>query len=379
MKKFSLIVPVFQTLGILKMFLDSLMCTLEYSSQIILIDDACEKASKEALQKFKTDSTEHDIIIISHDHCMGCAHCINEAFELICGEYTVLLDSDIVLNSGWQSKLIETFITTDKPGAVGAKLIYPQSGGIQNCGLIFSECMIRHLYFLGPDIYKKGKKEIIKVQSTVFAFCAIPTTIIREIGKLDEQFFNGNEDVDYQLRIGEHGYSIYINTDIEVFHWEKSNGIHRKFNQRNNLCNIWKKHAHFIKPDLFSFIEKKLSCILSAQEKCIMIDFSESRIDSKKLWCMLSIKFSLLYTQDYSYCCNALNSIWLPELLHGEHICAKQRYILICDTFIQLCDNHYWYNLRKKYRDDDIIIDLNGNVLLFRELECSFWPYRKYR
>lgn len=377
MTKFSLIIPVFQTCGILKMFLNSLASTLEYRSQIIFIDDGCESTAKELLKKFKTEFSKHDILIITHNNCKGCVYSINEAFDLISGEYTVMLDSDIILNHNWQSKLINTFRTMPNAGAIGGKLIYPQSGGIQNCGLAFGECMIKHLWFLSPNVNKNN--DLIKVQSTVFAFCAIPTDVIRQIGKLDDTFFNGNEDVDYQLRIGKQGYDVYINTDIVVLHWEKSNGIHRKFNQRNNLCNIWKKHADYIKPDLYDFIEECLEDVLSKNEGCILIDFCESRIDSKRICKNLQMKYSLLCIQDHSHCCNASSSIWLPELLHGEHTCSKQRYLLLCDSFIQLCENHYWYNLRKKYRNDDIIIDLNGNVIAFSELEQSFWPNRKYR
>lgn len=379
MKKFSLVIPVFQTPGILRLFLESLEKTLEYESQIIFIDDASPRESQKLLFDFKDKNQHHDITVITHQICKGCVYNINKAFDLVYGEYTVMLDSDIILNIGWQSKLIETFGTSNNIGAVGAKLVYPQSGGIQNCGLVFSECMIKHLFFLSSLSSIRGQQELIKVQSTVFAFCAIPTKIIREIGKLDNLFFNGNEDVDYQLRIGKKGYNIYVNPDIEVLHWEKSNGIHRKFNQRNNLCNIWKKHSDFIKPDLFDFITNKLSSLISLGEDIVLIDFSESKVDSNKLICLLKENFSLLAVDDFSYCCNASNPIWLPELLHGDHLCLKERYIFLCDTFIQLCENQYWYNLRKTINVNDIVIDFNGNVVLFSELEKTFWPNRKYR
>ena len=300
MKKFSLVIPVFQTPGILKLFLESLETTLEYESQIIFIDDASPKESQKLLFDFKDKNQRHDITIISHKTCKGCVYNINKAFDSVYGEYTVMLDSDIILNMGWQSKLLDTFGTSNNIGAVGAKLIYPQSGGIQNCGLVFSECMIKHLFFLSSQSSISGQQELIKVQSTVFAFCAIPTKIIREIGKLDNLFFNGNEDVDYQLRIGKKGYNIYVNPDIEVLHWEKSNGIHRKFNQRNNLCNIWKKHSDFIKPDLFDFITNKLSSLISLGEDIVLIDFSESKVDSNKLICLLKENFSLIAVDDFS-------------------------------------------------------------------------------
>jgi len=379
MKKFSLVIPVFQTPGILRLFLESLEKTLEYESQIIFIDDASPKESKKLLVNFKDKNHSHDIIIITHQTCKGCVYNINKAFNLVYGEYTVMLDSDIILNTGWQSKLLDTFEMSKNVGAIGAKLVYPQSRGIQNCGLVFSECMIKHLFFLSSQSSIKETEKLIKVQSTVFAFCAIPTRIIHEIGKLDNQFFNGNEDVDYQLRIGKKGYNIYVNTEIEVLHWEKSNGIHRKFNQRNNLCNIWKKHSDFIRPDLFDFITKRLSSLISSNEDFVLVDFSESKVDSNKLILLLKENFSLLAVDDFSYCCNASNPIWLPELLYGDYLCLKKRYIFLCDTFIQLCENQYWHDLRKPINDNDLIIDFNGNVILFSELEKTFWPNRKYR
>jgi len=379
MKKFSLVIPVFQTPGILRLFLESLEKTLEYESQIIFIDDASPKESKKLLVNFKDKNHSHDIIIITHQTCKGCVYNINKAFNLVYGEYTVMLDSDIILNTGWQSKLLDTFEMSKNVGAIGAKLVYPQSRGIQNCGLVFSECMIKHLFFLSSQSSIKETEKLIKVQSTVFAFCAIPTRIIHEIGKLDNQFFNGNEDVDYQLRIGKKGYNIYVNTEIEVLHWEKSNGIHRKFNQRNNLCNIWKKHSDFIRPDLFDFITKRLSSLISSSEDFVLVDFSESKVDSNKLILLLKENFSLLAVDDFSYCCNASNPIWLPELLYGDYLCLIKRYIFLCDTFIQLCENQYWHDLRKPINDNDLIIDFNGNVILFSELEKTFWPNRKYR
>ena len=123
MKKFSLVIPVFQTPGILKLFLESLETTLEYESQIIFIDDASPKESQKLLFDFKDKNQHHDITIITHKICKGCVYNINKAFDSVYGEYTVMLDSDIILNMGWQSKLLDTFETSNNIGAVGARLV----------------------------------------------------------------------------------------------------------------------------------------------------------------------------------------------------------------------------------------------------------------
>ena len=80
MKKFSLVIPVFQTPGILKLFLESLETTLEYESQIIFIDDASPKESQKLLFDFKDKNQHHDITIITHKICKGCVYNINKGY-----------------------------------------------------------------------------------------------------------------------------------------------------------------------------------------------------------------------------------------------------------------------------------------------------------
>ena len=72
-------------------------------------------------------------------------------------------------------------------------------------------------------------------------------------------------------------------------------------------------------------------------------------------------------------------SIWLPEIFDSGFHMQKNTFIFLCDQFVRLLDNQYWWGLRKKYNTNDIIIDLNSNVLEFNELSKSFWPGTKLR
>lgn len=160
---FTLIIPIFQTPNILNLFLDSLYSTLEYKTQIIFINDN----SGYEIQKILEDKAQNpDTLLINHEVSKGCVESINEGFQEIQGKYTVLLDS---------------------VGAFGSVLLLPQTGGVQNCGLAFSECMIRHYGFLGKTIWLP-KDKYVKMQSTVFAFCCILTDVIKEVGFLDTDF-----------------------------------------------------------------------------------------------------------------------------------------------------------------------------------------------
>lgn len=375
---FSLIIPVFQTPGILNIFLESLITTLEYPTQIIFYNDGSGYKIKSILSEFgKKLGKQHEAIIFENAYSKGCVYCINQALDKTTGFFTVLLDSDTILTYGWQKKVVQFFDSNSNAGAVCPLLLFPQNNSIQCAGIIFSECMARRKYFL-----KKYNAEEFtqpyEVQSGVFAFCAIRSTIIKKVGHLDSNFFNGYEDIDYQLRIGEAGYKIFVNPQIVIYHWEKSNGIHRLYNKRNNTASLWKKHDLFIKHDLWNCIKTQLD-LLVADSSLIPVDLCESRVDGLYFFSHIIPSYNISHTLDYSYCVSAEQTIWLPEILPSDSCFVHDRYLFLCDTFIELLDNSYWYERRKKYREDDLIVDLQGNVMIFNELSSGFWPGKSIR
>lgn len=374
--KFTIITPIYQTPNIFELYINSLKETVQYTTKIIFINDG---SSPETIKKIKflEEKKEIKVFCLNHSIPQGCVKCINEALPYIEGDYTVMLDSDIILPPNWQEKLISSFETLDNAGAIGGVLLYPQSNGIQNCGLAFAERLIKHLFFNNRLDFLE-LPDYLPVQSTVFAFCAIPNEVIHTTGILDESFFNGNEDVDYQLRIQENGYKIYINTSIHIYHWEKSNGIHRIYNQRNNLSTIWKKHGNFIKNDVLDILSEQLEAYIS-KESYIILNLSESKIDSDKFKKRFDEYHSSLKWLNYSYLCAANESIKLAEILSIESVRSSIPYIILCDNFTQLFENSYWFNIRKEFSDKDILVDFFGNVIPVQNILPYTWPGHRKR
>lgn len=374
--KFTIIIPVFQTPSIFELFIESLKDTVTYKTKIIFINDG---SSNETMQKIAllSNSEKMTIHTLKHPYPQGCVKCINEALPFIEGNYTIMMDSDIILPPNWQDDLIDSFNNLENVGAIGGLLLYPQSNGIQNCGLVFAERLIKHRYFNNRVEFLSLPK-YLKVQSTVFAFCAIPNEIIHSVGLLDESFFNGNEDVDYQLRIQEQGYDVFINTSIHIYHWEKSNGVHRVYNQRNNLTTIWKKHNFFIQNDLWCILKEQLKEKLT-ENNYIVLDLSESRIDSNCFRKHFQTFFPLIEWLDYSYLCTATQNIKLAEILPNDMIRNSIPYLILCDNFTQLLENFYWFNIRNNFSTNDIIVDYFGNVVPLQILAQYTWPGQRKR
>lgn len=378
MKEFSIIIPVYQEYNIFELFINSLLNSIEYSSQIILIDDNSPSlVSKkiEELNNFKTQN--YKIHSIRHNTNYGSAKSINEALPLVDGEFVILLDSDTILKTGWQSTVKKSFCSSDI-GGVGAVLLYPQSGGVQCCGITYTYATSRHLK-LNASPESVGKK-IYEVQASIFAFFATKSDIINKIGALDLSYFNGYEDIDYQMRMRKSGYKIIINPELQFHHWEKSNGIHREYNRRSNLALLWKKYGDFIKEDLWDFIFNELKQY-NLSMPYIGVDLCSSRLDAETFWKQIDENMSLLISEhiDYSYNLNGNATIWLPQVMHYDFFRTPQPILFLCDNFIQLLDNKYWFQFRQNYSPNDLIIDLYGNVLPFSILKESFWPGNKIR
>ena len=381
---FSIIVPVFQTPSILKIFLDSLSNTIEFKTQIIFINDGSGQTVTELLNQFYLSNNKIcDVTIIEHEHSLGCAKSINEAMTKVLPtcEVVVFMDSDLILTSKWQIRLKNDFESNSGVGIIGCTLLYPQTGGIQCCGISFQNGVGRHLY-LNSNPEKLDLDTFLNVQCTIFAFCAIRNSAIKKAGYLNEDFYNGYEDWDYQMRVKQLGYSVVIDTKLIQNHWEKSNGSHRDFNRKGNIARFWSLHHANIQNDLFLYIQKGLKKHSTKNNySYILIDLCEARTEADCISsCLIENKLlDIIEYIDLSILCKNNLSIWLPEILDSSFYMQNVPFIFLCDQFVRLLDNSYWWNLRKNYNTNDLIIDLNSNVLNFKDLSDTFWPGTKIR
>lgn len=384
MVKFTIIVPVFQTPEILRLFLDSLKQTLTQDTTIIFVNDGSGYEVQIMLETFEREAASIScpvrIMVLENPVSLGSVRSINAALALIdpACEYVVFLDSDTILQGPWQEELLASF-TAEDIGAVGGLLLYPQSGGIQCCGLTYCGNTGKHLYLnASPDSLNETPFE---VQATVFAFCCIRQAVIKQVGVLDEHFFNGYEDLDYQFRLRKLGYRILTIPSIRHYHWERSNGNHREFNRKSNLGRFWMKHGAYVKDDLVDFTQRRLERLALSPHSYRAFDFCEERDAATrvKAWLNTYQAIRIDSWQDLSYACCSRDTVWLPPVLDSGQPMSLQPLLFLCDQMVQLLDNQYWWSIRGRRGGEDLIVDLSGNALLFSQLQKSFWPGRKIR
>lgn len=378
MFQFTIIIPIFQQFNIFDLFITSLLKSIEYSTQIILIDDNSPRDVSDKIMELSQNSSKKIYIeSLRHEYNCGSSKCINEAIPMIKGKIVAIIDSDTIIYEGWQSIVINTLKDTEI-GGIGAVLLYPQTNGVQSCGITYTDGTGRH--FMLNASPKNLSNEIYEVQASIFAFFVTTAEVINKVGMLDPSFFNGYEDIDYQMRIRKLGYKIVIHPKLQFYHWEKSNGLHREYNRRSNLGFLWKKHGDFIKEDLWDFIFRQFST-RQIEPSYIGVDLCSSRRDAAAFWENVA-KFDaelIIQRIDYSYSVEDAMPIWLLQIIHYDFFRTPEPILFLCDNFVQLLGNDYWLKMREKYSQKDIIVDLYGNVIEFNTLKNHCWPGTKIR
>lgn len=370
--------PVFQTKPIFSLCIQSLLQTLNFPTELILINDGsnfdCEQY---IIENYNVPDTL-ELHYIYHQFSIGCPKSINQGLKFVVeNTYVVFADSDIIFAPDWQCIAVNS-LQDRTIGAVSGLFLYPQSGGIQCCGIAYQNFSAKHIY-LNNKPENLSLAPLFDVQASIFAFMAMRSEVIHEVGEIDEQFFNGYEDIDYQFRIHQKKYRIVTNTTLKFYHFEKSDGIHRSFSRRQNLGIFWAKHATEVKNDFYHYLSKQLAKQKNLSDSYVLVNLCEAQNNSEHTMSFLKKSLSIEKIIDFSSFCCIERKIWLPEILSSDAYAITHPYIFLCDNFVELTENDYWCKLRLNYSNADIIIDLYANILPFHQLLNSFWPGNKIR
>lgn len=140
------------------------------------------------------------------------------------GELLLFLNDDITIaKPGWLSYLSEK-AKLPYVGAVGMKLLYPNSDMIQHAGVVnvhvgpihkLQYCSNKVEWYFG---YNKGVRNVIAVTG---ACLMLRTELFRSVGGFDEERFAVSfNDIDLCLRIFELGYYNVVRNNMYLYHHE---------------------------------------------------------------------------------------------------------------------------------------------------------------
>lgn len=149
----------------------------------------------------------------------------NQDAETTESEYLLFVNKDTEITDGWMDELLIAMREAARPGAIGAKLVYPEipagmaneekSYMLQHTGIGFKDVIREKAHFIQPYNMKNGQpdsdlnmelQERIAVSKNAML---IKKTVFDEIGGFDDRYIGEYADVDLCLRLYQAGYKNY--------------------------------------------------------------------------------------------------------------------------------------------------------------------------
>jgi GT2 family glycosyltransferase len=212
------------------------------AQEIVVVDDASTDSTGAVLAAFSSR-----VQTVRHASNEGFAKSCNDGAAAARGDYLLFLNNDTIPQKGWLEALVNYTEDHPKAAVVGAKLLYPDHT-IQHAGVVICQDRYpRHLYSGFPGDHPATNTS--RPFQIVTAACAlVRRPAFDAMNGFDTAFWNGFEDVDLCLRLGQAGHEVHYCADCLVTHLESvSPGRHR--HDRDNVTLYRNRWIHDVQPD----------------------------------------------------------------------------------------------------------------------------------
>ncbi len=157
-------------------------------------------------------------------------------------DYTLLLNNDTIVPPGTFDGLVAYLEQHPEVGVVGPKVLLPDGTLDLACRRSFPTPEVSFYRMVGlarlfPRHPRFGRYNLTyldpdretEVDSVVGACMLLRTSIMCEVGLLDEQFFMYGEDLDWAYRIKQYGWRIVYYPAVHIIHYKRASSTRRAF------------------------------------------------------------------------------------------------------------------------------------------------------
>jgi len=188
-------------------------------TEIVVADNGSTDDSLSVLHDFPS------VRVVTLDRNYGFAEGYNRALQSIDAEYTVLLNSDVEVTENWLQPLLSFMDEHPQVAATMPKVrSFLHKERFEHAGaaggyidrLMYPYCRGR---ILGDVEEDKGQYDTIaQVFWTTGACMCVRTSVYKELGGLDDDFFAHMEEIDLCWRMQMRGYQLYCIPESVVYH-----------------------------------------------------------------------------------------------------------------------------------------------------------------
>lgn len=251
--KVSIIIPSKDNPDILNTCISSIRSKTKYKNyEIIVVDNGSNDSGR---AKYDEICNRYNCIYYYEQMEFNFSKMCNTGASVSTGEYILFLNDDIeVIDGEWLERMLGQAELVHA-GAVGAKLLYPESENIQHVGVINIANGPSHAFegLNDRDIYYFGRNKLDYNYIAVTAACLmLSKKKFDEVGGFNEQLNVAYNDVDLCFKLIEAGYYNVVRTDVILYHYEsysRGNDIidEKKFErlvaERNKLYEMHPRFA----------------------------------------------------------------------------------------------------------------------------------------
>jgi GT2 family glycosyltransferase/SAM-dependent methyltransferase len=211
----SVIIPTRDRLQLLRACVDSLAAKTTYPNlEIVIVDN--NSVEPETLAWL-----EHaPYRVVRHPGYFNYSRIVNRAVAQTRGDHVMLLNNDIeVITPEWVEAMLEQ---SQRPevGAVGCRLLYPD-GSAQHEGIVIGYADVPAANVDWGRYFGLG--DAIRDASAVTGACMMfRRQVFDKLEGFDETLRVSYNDVDFCLRLGQHGYRVIYTPLAELYHQESA-------------------------------------------------------------------------------------------------------------------------------------------------------------
>lgn len=247
MKTLAIVILNYNGKGYLEKFLPNV---IEHSpGHEIIVADNCSTDDSIVFMKEKYPQ----IRLIELAENGGFAKGYNEALKQVEADFFLLLNSDIEVTTGWCEKLLRTLEDETVAGVQPKVLSYQNKSHFEHAGAAGGFLDRDYFPYCRGRIFEITEEDQGQYQEPMEIFWAtgaavlIRSSVFREVGGFDEDFFAHMEEIDLCWRAKRRGWRFMVNPDAVVYHvgggtLSYASPFKTYLNFRNSLYMLIKNH-----------------------------------------------------------------------------------------------------------------------------------------